>query len=51
MGFNLEDRKEWVKDYRKVWKVLEDQLFVTFMSDPVKEGVYLNGKLKNGKTR
>ena len=38
MGFNLEDREEWVNDYRKIWKAVEDQLFVTFMSEPVKEG-------------
>ena len=45
MEFNLKDREEWVKDYRKIWKAVEEQLFVSFMSEPVKEKCYLNDKL------
>ena len=30
MGFNLKDHEEWVNDYRKIWKAVEEQLFVTF---------------------
>ena len=45
MGFNLKDHEEWVNDYRKIWKAVEEQLFVTFTSEPLKEGCYLNAKL------
>ena len=51
MGFNLEDHEEWVKDYRKIWKAVEDQLFTTFTSPPVKEGCYLNAKVKEWKDK
>ena len=45
MGFNLENCEEWVNDYRKIWNAVEDQLFVSFTSEPVKERCYLNSKL------
>ena len=45
MGFNLKDHEEWVSDYRKIWKAVEEQLFVTFTSEPLKEGCYFNAKL------
>ena len=52
MGFNLEDHEEgWVKEYRKIWKAVEDQLFITFTSPPVKEGCYLNAKVKEWKDK
>ena len=46
MAFNVEDREEWVNDYRKIWKAVEEQLFITCASEPVKEGCYLHSKVK-----
>ena len=44
MGFNLKDNEEWVKDYRKILKAVDKQLFVRFTSESLKEGCYLNAK-------
>ena len=46
IGFNLEVRQKWVNDYRKIWKAVEEQLFVTYASECVKEGCYLHRKVK-----
>ena len=52
MAFNVEDHKErWQKGYRKVWNTVEDQLFVTFMSEPMKEGCHLTAKVKEWKDK
>ena len=45
MGFNLKDHEEWVTDYRKIWKAVEEQFFVSFTSEPMKERCYSNAKL------
>ena len=52
MGFNVEDHEEgWVKDCRKVLKVVEDQMFTTFTSPPVKESSFLHAKVKQWKDK
>ena len=51
MWFNLEDHEHRVKDYKKVWKAVKDQLFITFTSPPVKEGCYLHAEVKQWKDR
>ena len=46
MGFNLEDPRAVSKGLQEDLEALEDQLFVTFTSEPVKEGCYIHGKVK-----
>ena len=46
MGFNVEDHEDWQDDYNKIWKAVEEQLFITCTGDPIKEGRYLNAKVK-----
>ena len=46
MGFNLKDHEEWMKLLQKDLEgYVKEQLFVTFTSEPLKEGCYLNAKL------
>ena len=41
----MKDHEEWVSNYRNIWKAVEEQLFVSFTNEPLKEGCYLNAKL------
>ena len=45
MGFSLKHHEEWVNDNRKIYKAVEEQLFVIFTIEPLKEGCHLNAKL------
>ena len=45
MEFNLKDHEEWVNNYRKIWKAVEEQLFVNLQVKPLKEECHLNAKL------
>ena len=44
MGFSLEDREEWVNDYKDL-EGCGRLIVCNFKSERVKEGCYLNGKL------
>ena len=52
MSFNASEEKEWVSQYKKIWKEVESQLFEKLATAPIKEeGKYVYGKLKTWKER
>ena len=52
MSFNVSEAKEWVSQYKKIWKEVESQLFEKMVTEPIKrEARYVNGKLKMWKER
>ena len=47
MLFNVSEAKEWLSQYKKIWKEVESQLFEKLATEPIKgEGKYVRGKLK-----
>ena len=52
MSFNVFAAKEWVSQYKKIWNVVESQLFEKLVGELIKEeGKYVHGKLKMWKER
>ena len=45
MSFNLEGRDEWIEKYKKIWEVVEAQLFQCLTTEVVSKGRYINPKL------
>ena len=45
MSFNLEGRDEWIEKYKKIWEVVEAQLFQCLTTEVVSKGKYINPKL------
>ena len=45
MAFNLEGRDEWIEKYKKIWEVVEAQLFQCLTTEVVSKGKYINPKL------
>ena len=45
MSFNLEGRDEWMEKYKKIWEVVEAQLFQCLTTEVVSKGRYINPKL------
>ena len=51
MSFNVSEAKEWVSQYKNIWKEVESQLFEKLATGPIKgEGKYVHSKLKMWKT-
>ena len=52
MSFNVFAAKGWVSQYKKIWNVVESQLFEKLVTELIKEeGKYVHGKLKMWKER
>ena len=49
MSFNVDDHKEWAEKYEKLWEAVECQIFENLSTKPVREGKYINAKLKTWK--
>ena len=52
MSFNVSEAKEWVSQYKNIWKEVESQLFEKLATGPIKgEGKYVHSKLKMWQNR
>ena len=52
MSFNFFEEIGWVSRYKKIWNVVESQLFEKLATEPMKgEDKYVRGKLKTWKKR
>ena len=51
MSFDVENHKEWVDKYEKVWEEVESQIFEKLSTKPVRDGKYVNSKLKTWKDK
>ena len=52
MSFNVSEEKEWVAQYKKIWRQVKSQFFEKIATGPIKrESRCVNGKLKTWKKR
>ena len=52
LSFNISEAKEWVSQYKTIWKEVESQLFKKLATETIKGGgKYVHGKLKMWKER
>ena len=52
LSFNVSEKREWVSQYKKIWKEIESQLFQNLATESIKvEGKYTHRKLKKWKER
>ena len=50
ISFNVSEEEAWKTQYKKIWNVVEAQLFEKMAIESIKrEGRYVNGKLKTWK--
>ena len=48
MSFNVSEEKEWMSQYKKIWKEVGSQLFEVLVTEPIKDN-NVRGKLKTWK--
>ena len=46
MGFGLEYHEEWLTRYKKIWSLIEKQIFTSLTKSCVNKDVYINPKIK-----
>ena len=52
MSFNVSEANMWLSQYKRIWNVVESQLFEKLTTEPIKgEDKYNYGKLKMWKER
>jgi len=45
MGFNVSEDKEWIKQYEKIWVIIEELIAQKLTGEPLSNGKYINSKL------